>query len=680
MHLFGRSETMDRGTADQGSLLGAVDEEKEASFANAPPSLAETADLALRNAKLLAPPTATAAARDPSLPLVSAAPLGTDLLTPASPPTVGRDAIAAAAPVVAESLGNPRVREMLEAFRAEGPDALRRFAADAECAAVVARLRGVSVGAPAPAPAPARVVGRRPRVLLGATGSVATVKVPKLALALSEVADVRVVVTEKAKTFLAKAEAYDAAAWATFQASGIEVLSDADEWDAWQEIGDDVVHVELRKWADLLVVAPLSANSLAKLANGLCDDLLSCTARAWDFDKPFVVAPAMNTAMWTHPLTATHLADLRVLGVAAVPPASKKLACGDVGPGALADVPPSSPRRGGAAAPKVQLRVHEALLESALAPGDAVGVCLTGMERTLLEAPVVASFDKYVRRPVVAAGATLDAFVVLADGAGTPLGVAEHEGRERHREHRGEALFADVRAAYGAAAKRRSYAWLYRLRTDTVFFLEFAPFRMAPDEDATDLVYVPFGGMSSDDRYTCLNDHFFACPRHACRGYFELLELFEHLPSRTGFAALEPYFVPPPAPHVASMYYWFRRYDGAEATCYPLRKRDRSDFDVGRKRRGRGDAAELRAAEEPESPAPPRNDTVPQNRVCCGDVRELRIPYAIAREGAAKQLECSRLTLWRAADASSFKAASFVPRCERVARAWKSGSIDMSAL
>ena len=233
---------------------------------------------------------------------------------------------------------------------------------------------------------------------------------------------------------------------------------------------------------------------------------------------------------------------------------------------------------------------------------------------------------------------------------------------------------------------------------------------MTPDEDATDLVYVPFGGMSSDDRYTCLNDHFFACPRHACRGYFELLELFEHvqcrrasalpapcdrpatrdgascpvdgleLPSRTGFAALEPYFVPPPAPHVASMYYWFRRYDGAEATCYPLRKRDRSDFDVGRKRRGRGDAAELRAAEEPESPAPPRNDTVPQNRVCCGDVRELRIPYAIAREGAAKQLECSRLTLWRAADASSFKAASFVPRCERVARAWKSGSIDMSAL
>ena len=406
--------------------------------------------------------------------------------------------------------------------------------------------------------------------------------------------------------------------------------------------------------------------------------------------------------------------------------------------------------------------------ESALAPGDAVGVCLTGMERTLLEAPVVASFDKYVRRPVVAAGATLDAFVVLADGAGTPLGVAEHEGRERHREHRGEALFADVMAAYGAvsaralgreedakradrdrclptdedlagrrtrrsavmatleqfvgiracfrdvlrreAAKRRSYAWLYRLRTDTVFFLEFAPFRMTPDEDATDLVYVPFGGMSSDDRYTCLNDHFFACPRHACRGYFELLELFEHvqcrrasalpapcdrpatrdgascpvdgleLPSRTGFAALEPYFVPPPAPHVASMYYWFRRYDGAEATCYPLRKRDRSDFDVGRKRRGRGDAAELRAAEEPESPAPPRNDTVPQNRVCCGDVRELRIPYAIAREGAAKQLECSRLTLWRAADASSFKAASFVPRCERVARAWKSGSIDMSAL
>ncbi len=74
-------------------------------------------------------------------------------------------------------------------------------------------------------------------------------------------------------------------------------------------------------------------------ANGLCDDLLSCTARAWDLDKPVVVAPAMNTAMWSHPMTAHHLAALRgVYDAAVVAPVSKALACGDVGIGALADV------------------------------------------------------------------------------------------------------------------------------------------------------------------------------------------------------------------------------------------------------------------------------------------------------------------------------------------------------
>ena len=74
-------------------------------------------------------------------------------------------------------------------------------------------------------------------------------------------------------------------------------------------------------------------------ANGLCDDLLSCTARAWDLDKPVVVAPAMNTAMWSHPMTAHHLAALRgVYDAAVVAPVSKALACGDVGVGALADV------------------------------------------------------------------------------------------------------------------------------------------------------------------------------------------------------------------------------------------------------------------------------------------------------------------------------------------------------
>jgi phosphopantothenoylcysteine decarboxylase len=98
--------------------------------------------------------------------------------------------------------------------------------------------------------------------------------------------------------------------------------------------------VQLRNWADVFLVAPLSANTLAKLANGLCDNLLTCIARAWDFtsNKPFIVAPAMNTAMWTHPITAAQLSTLRSFGVAVIDPITKKLACGDVGMGAMATI------------------------------------------------------------------------------------------------------------------------------------------------------------------------------------------------------------------------------------------------------------------------------------------------------------------------------------------------------
>lgn len=87
----------------------------------------------------------------------------------------------------------------------------------------------------------------------------------------------------------------------------------------------------------MLVVAPLSANSLAKLANGLCDNLLTCIVRAWDPAKPMLLAPAMNTLMWANPFTARHLNEVRsVYGAQVIDVVSKKLACGDVGAGAMA--------------------------------------------------------------------------------------------------------------------------------------------------------------------------------------------------------------------------------------------------------------------------------------------------------------------------------------------------------
>lgn len=125
---------------------------------------------------------------------------------------------------------------------------------------------------------------------------------------------------------------------------------------------DAVLHIELRRWADVLAVAPLDANTLAKLANGLADNCLTCVWRAWDRARPVLLAPAMNTLMWQHPLTARHLRQLAVdvagrpapdeLDLEELPgwinetcpalrivgPVSKRLACDDVGVGALAEV------------------------------------------------------------------------------------------------------------------------------------------------------------------------------------------------------------------------------------------------------------------------------------------------------------------------------------------------------
>ena len=117
------------------------------------------------------------------------------------------------------------------------------------------------------------------------------------------------------------------------------------------------MHIDLRNWADLILIAPLSAHTLAKMAQGLCDDTLSCVFRAWDFGhytaskrndnikgtlmgKPVLLAPAMNTAMWEHPLTSQHLQAVQSFGsvVQVIEPQVKMLACGEEGNGALASV------------------------------------------------------------------------------------------------------------------------------------------------------------------------------------------------------------------------------------------------------------------------------------------------------------------------------------------------------
>jgi phosphopantothenoylcysteine decarboxylase len=140
--------------------------------------------------------------------------------------------------------------------------------------------------------------GRHHNILVGVTGSVASIKLGLLVTELKHLGEVRVVSTNCAEHF-----------WGNLDLpSDVRVYRDRDEWSVWQKMGDEVLHIELRRWASVFVVAPLDANSLAKLAHGQCDNLLTCVARCWDVAKgTMIVAPAMNTLMWTHPATTQSL-------------------------------------------------------------------------------------------------------------------------------------------------------------------------------------------------------------------------------------------------------------------------------------------------------------------------------------------------------------------------------------
>jgi phosphopantothenoylcysteine decarboxylase/phosphopantothenate--cysteine ligase len=160
------------------------------------------------------------------------------------------------------------------------------------------------------------------RLLLGLTGGVAAYKAAELArLLIHEGVDVQAVMTESALRFVGAA---------TLQAlTGKIVLTGL--WNSSTASG--MAHIDLSRNADAILVAPASADFIAKLANGLADDLLStlCLAR----DCPLLVAPAMNRQMWEHPATQRNLATLRRDGVAILGPASGAQACGEIGPGRM---------------------------------------------------------------------------------------------------------------------------------------------------------------------------------------------------------------------------------------------------------------------------------------------------------------------------------------------------------
>lgn len=176
-------------------------------------------------------------------------------------------------------------------------------------------------------PLQTNVMFRKPRILLAASGSVASIKFGNLCHCFSEWAEVKAVATNSALHFIDRLAI----------PKDVVLYTDDDEWTSWSKIGDSVLHIELRRWADIMVIAPLSANTLGKIAGGLCDNLLTCIVRAWDYSKPLFVAPAMNAFMWKNPFTERHLMSIDELGINLIPPVSKKLACGDYGTGAMAE-------------------------------------------------------------------------------------------------------------------------------------------------------------------------------------------------------------------------------------------------------------------------------------------------------------------------------------------------------
>jgi len=171
---------------------------------------------------------------------------------------------------------------------------------------------------------PKAPVGRKARVALGVSGGIAAYKAAEIVRGLvRHECDVHVLMTGHAAEFITPL---------TLQTlSNHPVLTS--QWDL--SAGPDIQHITLARELDLFLVAPATANTLAKMANGIADDLLSTFHLA--VTAPVVVAPAMNLWMWEHPATRRNIETLRERGVQIIPPGVGELACGEEGVGRMAE-------------------------------------------------------------------------------------------------------------------------------------------------------------------------------------------------------------------------------------------------------------------------------------------------------------------------------------------------------
>lgn len=163
-------------------------------------------------------------------------------------------------------------------------------------------------------------------IVLGVSGGIAAYKAPDLVRRLRDAgADVRVILTPNAARFVTPLSL------AAVSEHGVIV----DQWGDSSQGGVD--HIEIARWAELLLIAPATANILAKLATGIADDALTTYAIAHRTE--ILVVPAMNTWMWLHATVQENLQRLRARGVRTLDPDSGLLACGDEGVGRMPDIP-----------------------------------------------------------------------------------------------------------------------------------------------------------------------------------------------------------------------------------------------------------------------------------------------------------------------------------------------------
>ena len=164
-------------------------------------------------------------------------------------------------------------------------------------------------------------------VILGVSGSIAAYKAADIVNRLNNSnVDVHVMMTQAAQAFITPLT--------------LQTLSkNPVHFNVLEEkIATEIAHIDITKKADLLIVAPATANTIGKLAHGIADDMLSTSVLALNQNIKKIIAPAMNQNMYGNPVVQKNLQQLKELGWLEIEPRTSLLACGDVGKGALADV------------------------------------------------------------------------------------------------------------------------------------------------------------------------------------------------------------------------------------------------------------------------------------------------------------------------------------------------------